>query len=222
MGKSLGINLHMNTNTIADMIAKQWKVLAGAAGAVVVILAIVGVWNEVKSRRDKEATDRFYDAQLIARKAADQKNFEGAEAAYQPLLEKYKGSRPAYEAELQLGDIWMDAGNTDKAIQHYEAAMKSASDPFSKLLGHYTLGVAKESAGKLQDAVAEYESALKAQGSDFLRPEILMAQARCFEALQQPAKAIELYKTVQEKFASRSYYSGAASAYEKQLSAKPL
>ena len=86
------------------------------------------------------------------------------------------------------------------------------------MLSHYTLGVAKETAGKLQEAVAEYEDALKAQGSDALRPEILMAQARCFEALKQPAKAIELYKTVQEKFATRSYYSGAASAFEKQLS----
>lgn len=206
----------------ADMIAKHWKILAGAAGAVVVVLGILGIWGEMKSRREQEATTFLYEAQVAARKAADEKRFEEAEKAYQPVVEKFKGTRSAYEAQLQMGDIWMDAGNFEKAIQHYEGAMKSASDPFSKLLGHYTLGVAKESAGKIQDAVNEYEAALKAQGSDFLRPEILMAQARCYEALQQPAKAIELYKIVQDKFASRSYYSGAASAYEKQLSAKPL
>ena len=46
-----------------------------------------------------------------------------------------------------------------------------------------------------------------------------MAQARCYEALNQGKKAIEIYKTVQEKYSTRAYYSGAASAFEKQLSA---
>lgn len=203
-----------------DMIAKQWKVLAASAGTLVLVLAIVGVWGEMKSRKEREATNLLYEAQVSARRSADQKNFEEAEKAYKPVLEKYPGTRSAFEAELQMGDLWMDAGNFEKAIQHYDGALKSAKDPFSQLLGHYTIGVAKESAGKLQEAVAEYEAALKAQGSDFLRPEILMAQARCYEALQQPAKAIELYKTVQDKFAARAYYAGAASAYEKMLSSK--
>jgi hypothetical protein len=66
--------------------------------------------------------------------------------------------------------------------------------------------------------VKAYGDALNISGSDFLRPEILMAQARCYEALHQAAKAIEIYKTVQDKYATRSYYSGAASAFEKQLS----
>jgi len=212
----------MENNKFVDLIAKQWKVLAGIAGTLVVILAVMGIWKEMQSRREREATSSLYEAQTNARKALAEKKFEEAEKAYQPVLEKFKGSRSAYEAHLQMGDIWMDAGNFEKAIAHYQSSLQAASDPFSKLLGHYTLGVAKESAGKLQDAVTEYEEALKAQGSDFLRPEIMMAQARCFEALQQPAKAIELYKSVQEKFASRSYYSGAASAFEKQLSTKPL
>jgi tetratricopeptide (TPR) repeat protein len=209
-------------NKYVDMIVKQWKILVAAGVAIVLILAVVGIWKGMQDRRNLAATDALYEAQTNARKAVGEKKFEEAERAYQGLFDKFNGSRAAFEGRLQLGDIWMDSGNYDKAIQHYQAALESASDAFSRLLSHYTLGVAKESAGKLQEAVAEYEQALQAQGSDFLRPEILMAQARCYEALQQPAKAIELYKTVQEKFATRSYYSGAASAFEKQLSTKPL
>jgi|GEM_PF-5116504 len=211
----------MDNNKFVDMIVAQWKVLAGVIGAVLVLVAFVGIWGEMKGRQEREATNHLYDAQVKSRQAVTDKKFEDAEKAYQPLFDKYEGTRSAFEGHLQLGDVWMDAGNFEKAIGHYGLALKSANDPFSKLLAHYTLGVAKESSGKYQDAVGEYEEALKAQGSDFLRPEILMAQARCFEALQQPAKAIELYKTVQDKFATRSYYSGAASAYEKQLATKP-
>lgn len=203
---------------IANMVKQQWKVLAGAAGVLVLLLGIVGVWQELQGRRDREATNMLYEAQVTARKHLEAKRPEDAEKAYEGLLSKFKGTRAAFEARLHLGDLWMDSGNYEKAIQHYQSAVDTANDAFSRLLAHYTLGVARESAGKHQEAVASYEEALKIQGSDFLRPEILMAEARCYEALQQPAKAIDLYKQVQEKFASRSYYSGAASAYEKQLS----
>lgn len=206
----------------ADLIVKQWKVLAGALGTIALLLVIVGIWKESAARRDREATNMLYEAQTSARKAAGEKKPEEAEKAYDNLLNRFKGTRAAYEARLQLGDIWMDTAQYDKAIGHYQAAVDASADPFSRLLALYTLGVARESAGKTQEAVGAYDEALKISGSDFLRPEILMAQARCFEALKQPAKAIELYKQVQEKFASRSYYSGAASAYEKQLSSKQM
>ncbi len=202
-----------------DEIAKHWKILAAALGTVLVVLAVVGLWRDMQNRKNREATNFLYEAQTLARKSVEAKQPEEAVKAFASLLEKYPGTRAAFEARLQAGDIWMDAGNFEKAAESYQAAVKDASDSFGKVLSYYTLGVAHETAGKLQEAVNSYDEALKLQGSDFLRPEILMAQARCFEALKQPAKAIEIYKTVQDKFASRSYYSGAASVYEKQLSA---
>jgi tetratricopeptide (TPR) repeat protein len=207
---------------IADLIVKQWKGFAAALVVLVLVLGAVGVWKEIKSRRDRDATNMLYEAQVAARKSIEAKNPDEAEKAYEGLLSKFKGTRAAFEAHLHIGDLWMDAGSHEKAFPHYQAAVASANDPFSRLIAHYTLGVSRESSGKFQEAVSSYEEALKIQGSDFLRPEILMAQARCYEGLQQPAKAIELYKTVQDKFASRSYYSGAASAFEKQLSSKQM
>ncbi len=209
----------MNTKPFVDFVNEQWKLLLGIVAALLVVVAIAGVWSSYKSKRELQATSMLYELQAGVRAAVIQKKYEEAAAAYKPLLEKYSGSRVAFEAELQIGDLWMEAGNFPRAIEHFEKAVKLASDPFSQLLSHYTLGVAKESAGKYQEAVADYEAALQGKGADSLRPELLMAQARCYEALNQPAKAIEIYKTVQEKFATRSYYSGAASAYEKQLSA---
>ena len=56
-------------------------------------------------------------------------------------------------------------------------------------------------------------------------PELVSAQREYaiamqgLEAMKDAPKAIAVYKEIQEKFKDRSYYSGAASAYEKQLSA---
>lgn len=217
--------MHMHTHhekPLVEKLTDQWKVFAGVIAVVLVAVAAVGIAGELKAKREREANSALYEAQVAARKAAGEKKFEEAEKALSAVAEKHKGTRAAFEAELMSGDQWMDAGNYDKAVAHYQAAAQQAGDSFSKLLAAYTVGIAKESAGKLDEAVKAYEDALNVQGSDFLRPEILMAQARCYEALKNPKKAIEIYKNVQEKYASRSYYSGAASAFEKQLSAKNL
>lgn len=212
----------MQENAIVNFVTERWQLFVAVLGAALVILAAAGVWKEYQSRRGREATNALFEAQVVARKAASDKKLDEAEKAYQAVLEKFSGTRAAYEAELQMGDLWVEAGSLEKAIPRYEGAVKAARDSFSRLLAIYALGIAKESSGKVEEAVASYEEALKVSGSDFLRPELLMAQARCYEALGQPQKAIEVYKTVQEKFASRSYYSGAASAFEKQLAAKAL
>jgi tetratricopeptide (TPR) repeat protein len=204
----------------AEKAAEQWKIILGLAAVVLLVIAGIGITTELRSRRETSATNALYEAQLEARKA--DKKPEVAEQAFQKVIDGHKGTRAAFEAELQAGDAWMDAANFDKAAAHYQKAGDESSDSFSKLLSIYNVGLARESQGKMEDAVKAYEQALAISGSDFLRPEILMAQARCYEALNQGAKAIEIYKTVEEKYASRSYYSGAASAFEKQLSAKKL
>ena len=204
----------------AEKTAEQWKLIAGAVALVLLVMAGLGISNEMRSRREMAATNALYEAQIEARKA--EKNTEMAEQAFQKVIDQHKGTRAAFEAELQAGDAWIDAANYEKASAHYQKAADESSEPFSKLLAIYNVGIARESSGKPEEAVKAYEQALASTGSEFLRPEILMAQARCYEALNQTAKAIEIYKTVEEKFASRSYYSGAASAFEKQLSAKKL
>ncbi|MGZ3702291.1 MAG: tetratricopeptide repeat protein [Bdellovibrionota bacterium] len=205
-----------------EKVAEQWKILGAVLGVVLVAVAAIGISNEVHSRHELAGTNALYDAQTAAHKAVAEKKFDQAEQIYSAMIDQHSGTRAAFEAELQLGDIWMDAGNYDKAVTYYQKAAAESADPFSKLLATYTIGIAKESAGKFDEAVKSYEDALAINGSDFLRPEVLMAQARCLEALNQGKKAIEIYKTVEDKYASRAYYSGAASAFEKQLSAKNL
>jgi tetratricopeptide (TPR) repeat protein len=222
MEKALSSNVkssHNNWEAFAEKAAEQWKLLLGLVVAVLAVIAAMGLMNSIHARKELAASNSLYEAQVAAHKAVADKKYDVAEQAYASVIDAHKGTRAAFEAELLAGDMLMDAGSYEKAAGYYQHAVSDATDPFSKLLAIYTIGTAKESAGKYDEAVKAYEEALSTAGSDFLRPELLMAEARCYEALNQPKKAIEIYKTVQEKYASRSYYSGAASAYEKQLSA---
>lgn len=207
----------MNTKAFSEFVEQNWQFLVSLVAVALVIVVGVGFWTERKQAREKEATNFLYEIQSTVRPLVEQKKLSEAESALKPLLEKFPGTRAAYEAELQMGDIWMEAGNFANAVKSYELAAGTAKDSFSQLLARYNLGIAKESAGQFQEAVASYGDALSMEGADFLKPEILMAQARCFEQLKNVAKATEIYEQVQKDFASRSYYSGAAAAFERML-----
>jgi len=212
----------MNTKGLEDFFVDNWKAVAGAIAAVVVLLAGYGIYSESQRSREAKATDALYEAQKTARTLAEQKKFPEADAALSKVGEEYSGTRAAFEAAIQSGDLFMDAGTYPEAVKRYDQAAKAANDPFSKILARYNLGIAKESAGQFQEAVAAYDDALNTKGSDFLKPEILMAQARCYEALNQAPKALGIYNQVQKDFASNTYYSGAAAGFAAKLAGAPV
>ena len=213
----------MNTKgfgeNLGDWAANNWKLLGGLVGAVALFALIGGMWIERTKRQERAATNALYEAQKTARQLAEQKNFPGAEAALAKVSEEFPGTRAAFEASIQSGDLFMDSGAPAEAVKRYELAVNNAKDSFSKVFARYNLGIARETAGQYQEAVQSYDDALKTKGSDFMKAELMMAQARCLEALNQAARALEIYQDVQKNFAS-SYYSSAAAAFAGQLSAR--
>lgn len=209
----------MNTKALEDFFAANWKLLVAVVAALVIAFVIVGAWRERVASKERAGMNALFTAQVAARDLAEKKKLPEAVAALDGVVKEHGGTRAAYEAQLQGADLLMDNGQFAEAVQRYEAARGLAKDDFSRVLVLYSLGIAQETAGQHQAAVGAYEEALKGEAGDPLRPEILLAAARCYEALGQAPKAVELYQQVQQKFANRPYYSGAASAFEKALSA---
>src|SRR5258705_208086 len=105
---------------LIEKLTDQWKLFAGAIAVLLVALGAWGLASEMRAKRDREATNALYEAQVVARKAVAEKKYDDAEKALTPVAEKHKGTRAAFEAELQIGDHWMDAGNFEKAVAHYQ------------------------------------------------------------------------------------------------------
>lgn len=209
----------MNTQGLTAFFEKNWKPVVGIVAAALVVLVGAGIWNERQKAQEQKAADLLFSLQTNAQSLAKNKKVAEAASSLQPLFDQYPKSRSAFEASLQIGDMWMEQQSFAEAVKSYERAVVLARDSFSRILAQYNLGVAQEAAGQFQAAVTSYDNALATKGSDFLQPEIMLAQARCFEALSQVAKAVDLYKQIQAKFANRSaYYTGVASALENRLS----
>ena len=116
----------MNNKSFSDIAAENWKLIAGVLVAAIIVIGGVGLWNDHLQTKEIEATNALYDAQKNAKEFVAGKQLDLAEKAYDKLFAQYPNSRAAYEAELQIGDMFADAKNLDKAGEHYEKAAKIA------------------------------------------------------------------------------------------------
>lgn len=208
----------MNTNSISQWMETNWKLILGLVAALCVVTGGWGVWRERAKSQELAATNMLFELQEQVRPLVEAKKLKEAEEKMSAVWTKYPSTRAAFEAQLQMGDHWMDAASYAEASKLYEMSAKVAKDSFSQVLAKYNMAIAVESAGKFQEAAQLYEEVQKLQGSDFLKPELMMAQARCLESASNVAKAVEVYQKIQKDFANRTFYSSAAAAFERLLS----
>jgi len=207
----------MTTNTFSQWVETNWKLILGLVATLCVVIAVWGIWRERVRSQEKAATNLLFELQEQIKPLIEAKKIKEAEEKFSAVWVKYPSSRASYEAQLQMGDYWMEAASYDSAASLYEKSSKVAKDSFSKILAKYNMAIAVESAGKFQAAALIYEEVQGLQGSDFLKPELMMAQARCLESATNIAKAVEIYQKIQKDFASRTFYSSAAAAFERIL-----
>lgn len=184
-------------------------------GLVVLIIALgsYGVMKDRERARERKASSLLYSIRKNTEKDINTRSFDAVLAKFQPIFDQFPNSRAAYEAQMMIGDMWMDAGDSEKAAAAYLRGHNMTSDTFSKLLAKYNEALAMEQGKLYEKADAAYNMALNIKGSDFLRPEILMAKARCLEALKRYDEARKLYIELRDKFSDRGFYSNAAAAF---------
>lgn len=212
----------MNENKVqivTNFIEQNFKAIVVLFAAFVLAVLIVIGLRQMSETREKEASELLFQAHGKAAELV-KTDVNAAASAYDLLLEKYPRTRAAFDANLQIGDYWMEKGKYDEAAKRYAQAAAKSQDNFSKILAQYNLGAAYESAGEYQEAVKSYENAQAIKAAEFLRPELLMAEARCYEALKNLSKASEIYKLIQDKYMAKSFYSGAASVFLSEIAAK--
>lgn len=127
----------------------------------------------------------------------------------------YPGTRAAFEARLQLGDLFYDHGSPAKAVDWYKQAVDGAPGSFDRALALYSLGFAQENSAQLEAASQTYEKAL-ALGESALRGDLLLAIARTYELRKDPVKAKATYDQILSQLPNTEH-ARSAEAYKAQL-----
>ncbi|OFZ21728.1 MAG: hypothetical protein A2X94_15690 [Bdellovibrionales bacterium GWB1_55_8] len=111
------------------------------------------------------------------------------------VVDEFGGTSVGYEANLLLGDLFFDHGESGKAVPWYSQAASTTSVSFHRALALQSLGYAYENDSKPAEALAAYEKALGAGAAD-LKGDLLLATARSHVALNDQAKARSTYDQI--------------------------
>jgi tetratricopeptide (TPR) repeat protein len=110
-------------------------------------------------------------------------------AGLNELLTKHSApSSILFEAGFKLGALYLDHGQTVKAVAALKQIPALAKTDFQKASGLYLLGTAQLSANQTQDAVASFEAALT-KNVDGLKGEVMLSLVRVHLKLNQKEKA---------------------------------
>lgn len=208
---------------VADAFVQHRSRILTAAGAVVLIAAIAGVYFYVQNRTTEQA-NALFGAALMAEQAqivppptvpgavqqagtypTEQARSEAAIAAFQKVVETYPDHQVGLGARYHLGGIYLSMGRSADAEQAFaEVAGKAGSSLYGPMA---RLGQAQALA-----AQTRYDDAIKLLADlsgqrDLAVPidGVLMELARLYEKAGKTSDARAAFKRVVDEFPQSSY-----------------
>lgn len=110
----------------------------------------------------------------------------------------FGSERAAFEARLELANLYLKHGDVTKAMPWAERALGSAPSRSDKAMVNAVLASAFETQEKWQDALQHYQRA--ADGEASIKAEMLLSIARCHRSLKDGAKAKAVYDQIVSQF----------------------
>ncbi|MFB6285476.1 MAG: tetratricopeptide repeat protein [Candidatus Bipolaricaulia bacterium] len=139
----------------------------------------------------------------------DRQAYEKAISAYEAALEA--GVNNPMEAEIQLGEAQLQAGQVEDAVATLEGVVDRSAGQYSAP-AHINLGDAYRAQGNTEDALSEYRRALELRASQSTQIEVArkilevkpsdqdtrFRLAKLYRTAQQHSKAMEQYRKILE------------------------
>ncbi len=125
-------------------------------------------------------------------------------AKLKEVTEKFPKTRASFEAQMQLGSLYFDHGQSEKALEWFQRATGSAGDRLDRVSAFSSVGYSQENLGRLTEALASFQKAIS-YGDVSFKGDLLLAIARCYVGLHDSAKARSIYEQVSKEFPGGEY-----------------
>lgn len=170
------------------------------AGAVILVVVLVGGWFVWRTNRHARAEALFFEAMNaggngeVAQQDAslNDQRINGLQA----LVRDYGGTPAAIQAYWNLGRLYFARAEYVAALEAFEQARNRLSDSDNALMGAMialNVAYAEEAQGACEQALQNFESVLNAPAAAWLRSEAYLGMGRCHEQSGLPEKAVEVY-----------------------------
>jgi tetratricopeptide (TPR) repeat protein len=127
--------------------------------------------------------------------------------SYKGLIEKFPGTRAAFEANLAVGDLFLNRDvKGEGSIAWYEAALKIANSTLEKGFATYSLAYSFEKLGKYKEALEQFEKAQSLKIGDIaFKADLYMGIARVSELSGNSEKAKSTYDQLIKEMPNSEY-----------------
>ena len=170
-----------------------------AIGAVVIVLAVVGIFYYVNSVKDKDllAATQLAQATMQYR----QGNSQVAILSLADILTKYGGTGYAEQATFMLGRVNLETRNYEESKLYFEKYLEQYKDnALNRAASMAGLGVTFENQGKYTEAAEMYSKAVADYPESAILPDLHFGAMRNYLLAGQKDKAKEHFDIINEKF----------------------
>src|SRR6267143_1186347 len=176
---------------------KLHKQLSSWIGAVIVIAAVLFVWQLSTKRRAEEIASRELQG---ARFAFENQNLPLAASELAKVVENYSGTNAADEARLLLANVRLLQGQPQQAVAVMKDYAPGAGSAY-RAQAYGLLGASFENMGRFREAGAAYENGAAAARLDFMKAQFLADAGRAWTVAGDTAKAVATYQRILKDFA---------------------
>lgn len=186
------------------LVVGNWKIAAGLAIGVIVIVALVAGYFVWGSRQEADASDLLFRATRelgsSTRTAEDAPRQEEGVRLLRELATRYSRTAAAAEATLRLGTLYYTVGEYDEARKVYQGYV--ANNPRGRVAFAAGMGVGDTyfSQGKYDKAMESYSQLIDRFPKEPLLPEAFLNLAATYVKIHREEEAIRLYQKVTEGY----------------------
>jgi TolA-binding protein len=195
MASTLTAQQHASTSTASRSLAwaQTNKKLLLVLGGIVIAL-IIAVWfvTTARSRREDFANRSLNQA----RNLAESGNLAQASTEFQKIIDTFKGTDAAQEAEIALNQYMLISGQNELAVVRLREFVASSPSPRFASAASGLLGAALENVGRAAEAGDAYKRASDLAPVEYLKADYLLQAGRAYQAGGKKAEAEAVYRTI--------------------------
>jgi len=186
------------------LVVGNWKIGAGLAIGVIVIVALVAGYFVWGNRQEADASDLLFRATRelgsSRRTAEDAARHEEGVRLLREVTTRYPRTAAAAEATLRLGTLYYTVGEYDEARNVYQGYV--TRNPRGRVVFAAGMGVgdAYFSQGKYDKAMETYSQLIDRFPQEALLPEAFLNLARTYVKMSKEQEAMRLYQKVAEGY----------------------
>jgi len=182
-------------------IEKNYKIIIGTVAAIVLIIAVfIGYTRFVLAPRQTEARAEMFMAEIYFAQDSLQLALEGDPVypGFLDIIADYRFTSSANLARYYAGVIFLRQGHFEDAIEHLKKFR--GRDQLVTAMAYGAIGDAYLELENMAQAARYYRKAYRHSPNELTTPLFLLKAGLVYEMIEEPAKALALYRRIQDEF----------------------